>query len=217
MSSHESSEERAMTSSTDTESTQAGTNSANGVAFTMPALHAAAGRELPDQPLVFDIRDLAVYYGTFRAVREVNVPVRAHEITAFIGPSGCGKTTVLRCLNRMNDLIPSARVEGTLLYHGSDLYASSVSAAEVRRRIGMVFQRPNPFPKSIYDNVSFGPRINGVRKKGELDEIVERSLRGAALGTRRRTASRRRRSACPAASSSGCPPPAPSPSSRKRS
>ena len=134
-----------------------------------------------DAPLIFDVQDLAVYYGSFRAVREVNIPIRTQEITAFIGPSGCGKTTVLRCLNRMNDLIPTARVEGRLLYHGLDLYGSNVSAAEVRRRIGMVFQRANPFPKSIYDNVSFGPRINGVRKKGELDDIVERSLRGAAL------------------------------------
>ena len=134
-----------------------------------------------DAPLIFDVQDLAVYCGSFRAVREVNIPIRTQEITAFIGPSGCGKTTVLRCLNRMNDLIPTARVEGRLLYHGLDLYGSNVSAAEVRRRIGMVFQRANPFPKSIYDNVSFGPRINGVRKKGELDDIVERSLRGAAL------------------------------------
>ncbi len=131
--------------------------------------------------VVFQISDLAVYYGSFRAVREVNLAVRQHEITAFIGPSGCGKTTVLRCLNRMNDLIPTARVEGQILYHDTDLYGANVSAAEVRRHIGMVFQRPNPFPKSIYDNVAFGPRINGVRKKAELDDIIERSLRGAAL------------------------------------
>ena len=131
--------------------------------------------------LVFQIKDLAVYYGTFRAVREVELGVRQNEITAFIGPSGCGKTTVLRCLNRMNDLIPSARVEGSIMYHDTDLYGPNVSAAEVRRHIGMVFQRPNPFPKSIYDNVAFGPRINGVRKKAELDDIIERSLRGAAL------------------------------------
>jgi phosphate transport system ATP-binding protein len=131
--------------------------------------------------LVFQIKDLAVYYGTFRAVRDVELGVRQNEITAFIGPSGCGKTTVLRCLNRMNDLIPSARVEGSIMYHDTDLYGPNVSAAEVRRHIGMVFQRPNPFPKSIYDNVAFGPRINGVRKKAELDDIIERSLRGAAL------------------------------------
>ncbi|MSY71555.1 MAG: phosphate ABC transporter ATP-binding protein, partial [Actinobacteria bacterium] len=104
-----------------------------------------------------------------------------NQITAFIGPSGCGKTTVLRCFNRMNDLIPGARVEGTLTYQGIDLYDPQVSAVEVRRRIGMVFQKPNPFPKSIYDNVAYGPRINGVKKKSQLDDIVERSLRNAAL------------------------------------
>ena len=102
-------------------------------------------------------------------------------ITAFIGPSGCGKTTVLRCLNRMNDIIPGARVEGSVRYRGQDLYASTVSPSEVRRHIGMVFQKPNPFPKSIYDNVAFGPRVNGVKKKSNLDDIVEKSLRGAAL------------------------------------
>src|SRR4051812_26564542 len=139
------------------------------------APHTATGTQ------VFRVDDLAVYYGSFRAVRDVALTVREHEITAFIGPSGCGKTTVLRCLNRMNDLIPTARVEGSILYHDVDLYGPNVSAAEVRRHIGMVFQRPNPFPKSVYDNVAFGPRINGTRKKGELDEIVERSLRGAAL------------------------------------
>jgi phosphate transport system ATP-binding protein len=130
---------------------------------------------------MFDISDLAVYYGGFRAVRDVNIPIRRNEITAFIGPSGCGKTTVLRCLNRMNDLVPSARVEGKVMYQGIDLYGSEVSPTEVRRHIGMVFQKPNPFPKSIYDNVAFGPRVNGIRKSSALDEIVERSLRGAAL------------------------------------
>jgi len=130
---------------------------------------------------VFDVRDLAVYYGDFRAVRDVNLEIRQHEITAFIGPSGCGKSTVLRCFDRMNDLIETARVEGTVLYHGIDLYAPEVDAVEVRRRVGMVFQKPNPFPKSIYDNLAFGPRLNGVKKKAELDEIVESSLRRAAL------------------------------------
>ena len=134
-----------------------------------------------DGPAVFETKDLAVTYGPFRAVRDVELSVHRHQITAFIGPSGCGKTTVLRCFNRMNDLIPSARVHGTLLYHGLDLYASDVSATEVRRRIGMVFQKPNPFPKSVYENVAFGPKVNGTRKKGELDDIVERSLRSAAL------------------------------------
>jgi phosphate transport system ATP-binding protein len=130
---------------------------------------------------VFTTRDLSVYYGAFRAVREVNLSIRKNEITAFIGPSGCGKSTVLRCFNRMNDLIPGARVEGTVRYRGVDLYDPAVSAVEVRRRIGMVFQKPNPFPKSIYDNVAYGPRVAGLRNKDRLDEIVERSLRGAAL------------------------------------
>ena len=132
-------------------------------------------------PAVFELRDLEVYYGAFRAVREVNLVLRKNEITAFIGPSGCGKTTVLRCLNRMNDVIPSAKVGGQVLYHGVDLYGEGVSATEVRRRIGMVFQRPNPFPKSIYENVAFGPKVNGVKGKSELDAIVEESLKGAAL------------------------------------
>jgi phosphate transport system ATP-binding protein len=131
--------------------------------------------------IVFETRGLEVYYGNFRAVREVDLNVRKNEITAFIGPSGCGKTTVIRCLNRMNDLIDGARVEGTVNYHGIDLYGSQVDAVEVRRRIGMVFQKPNPFPKSIYDNLAFGPRLNGVKKRGQLDAIVESSLKRAAL------------------------------------
>ena len=135
----------------------------------------------PAQQAVFELKNLEVHYGTFRAVRGVSMVLRKREITAFIGPSGCGKTTVLRCLNRMNDVIPSARVGGQVLYHGVDLYGEAVSATEVRRRIGMVFQRPNPFPKSIYDNVAFGPKVNGVKSKSELDGIVEDSLKGAAL------------------------------------
>ena len=133
-------------------------------------------------PIVYEASDLAVFYGEFKAVRDVNLEVRQHEITAFIGPSGCGKTTVLRCFNRMNDLIDIARVEGTLRYHGVDLYDKAVNPVEVRRRIGMVFQKPNPFPKSIYENIAYGPRLAGLAKKGAaMDEIVERSLRGAAL------------------------------------
>jgi phosphate transport system ATP-binding protein len=131
------------------------------------------------RPVVFDAADLSVYYGAFRAVRDVTLQVHQNEITAFIGPSGCGKSTVLRCFNRMNDLIETARVEGTLTYHGVDLYDPAVNAVEVRRRIGMVFQKPNPFPKSIYDNVAYGPRVAGM--KSGMDEIVERALRGAAL------------------------------------
>ena len=136
----------------------------------------------PDQAVtVFDLQDVDVHYGDFRAVRDVNLHVRKREITAFIGPSGCGKSTVLRCLNRMNDLIETARVGGSVRYLGIDLYGGDIDAVEVRRRIGMVFQKPNPFPKSIYDNLAFGPRISGVRKKSELDDVVESSLRRAAL------------------------------------
>jgi phosphate transport system ATP-binding protein len=131
--------------------------------------------------VVFDARDLSVYYGDFRAIRDVSVQVYRNEITAFIGPSGCGKTTVLRCFNRMNDLIDIARVEGHLSYHGVDLYDKAVNPVEVRRRIGMVFQKPNPFPKSVYDNVAYGPRIAGTKNKAKLDEVVERALHGAAL------------------------------------
>jgi phosphate transport system ATP-binding protein len=133
----------------------------------------------PGHEVVFDVADLSVYYGAFRAVRDVGLQVHRNEITAFIGPSGCGKTTVLRCLNRMNDLIDIARVEGRVTYHGVDLYDREVNPVEVRRRIGMVFQKPNPFPKSIYDNVAYGPRVSGT-KRG-LDDIVEQALRGAGL------------------------------------
>ena len=137
--------------------------------------------QISDTPIVFDCENVEVYYGAFRAVRGVTLAIHAHQITAFIGPSGCGKTTMLRSLNRMHDVIPGARVKGRISYHGIDLYSPEVSATEVRRRIGMVFQKPNPFPKSIYDNIAFGPRINGVRDRAKLDEIIEKSLRGAAL------------------------------------
>ena len=141
-----------------------------------------AGTDLPAANIVFDVEDLAVYYGDFLAVKEVDLEIREHEITASIGPSGCGKTTVLRCFNRMNDLIETARVEGSVEYHGIDLYDPKVDAVEVRRRIGMVFQKPNPFPKSIYDNVAYGPRVAGIAKKGaEMDDLVEKSLSKAAL------------------------------------
>jgi phosphate transport system ATP-binding protein len=130
---------------------------------------------------IFDVRNVSIWYGSFKAVTDVSLPVYEHEVTAFIGSSGSGKSTVLRALNRMNDLVPGARVDGEMKYRGADLYARGVSATAVRRRIGMVFQKPNPFPKSIYDNVAYGPRINGIRNKARLDEIVERSLRGAVL------------------------------------
>ena len=139
----------------------------------------AAVPGVEDREVVFGVSGLSVYYGGFKAVRDITLEVARHEVTAFIGPSGCGKTTVLRCFNRMNDLIEIARVEGGLTYHGLDLYDPQVNPVEVRRRIGMVFQKPNPFPKSIYDNIAFGPRAMGT-KRG-LDEVVERSLKRAAL------------------------------------
>jgi phosphate transport system ATP-binding protein len=129
--------------------------------------------------VVFQASDLSVFYGDFRAVHPLGLTINRNQVTAFIGPSGCGKSTVLRCFNRMNDPIAGARIEGRLTYHGVDLYGDDVNPVEVRRRIGMVFQKPNPFPKSIYDNVAYGPRIAGVRKG--LDDIVERALRQAAL------------------------------------
>ena len=147
------------------------------------ALQKPPGAPVSDTPgvPVFDAKNVSIFYGSFRAVTDVSLSVYQHEITAFIGPSGCGKTTVLRTLNRMNDLVASARVEGDVHYHGVSLYGPDVSATAVRRRIGMVFQKPNPFPKSIYDNVAYGPRINGERSKDKLNEIVEHSLRQAAL------------------------------------
>jgi phosphate transport system ATP-binding protein len=128
---------------------------------------------------VFEVRDLTVFYGDFPALRNVSLDIQRNRITAIIGPSGCGKSTMIRCFNRMNDLISSARVEGEILYHGVDLYGDGVDAVEVRRRIGMVFQKPNPFPKSIFENVAFGPRVLGT--KSGLDDIVENALRQAAL------------------------------------
>lgn len=130
---------------------------------------------------VFTLSDVAVSYSDFMAVSDVNMQIPSHDITAFIGPSGCGKSTILRSLNRTNDLIPGAKVHGNVLYHGHDLYDVKASAVEVRRRIGMVFQKPNPFPKSIYENIAFGPKVNGRPSKSELDNIVEKSLRAAAL------------------------------------
>jgi phosphate transport system ATP-binding protein len=132
-----------------------------------------------ENDVIIELDGVNVFYGDFHAVEDVSLPIRDNEITAFIGPSGCGKSTVLRCLNRMNDLIPSARVEGSIRYHGVDLYGADVDAVQVRRHIGMVFQRPNPFPKSIYDNISFGPKIAGYGD--DMDSLVEESLRRAAL------------------------------------
>jgi phosphate transport system ATP-binding protein len=126
-----------------------------------------------------ELRDLSVFYGNFQAVRNVNLAVERNRITAIIGPSGCGKSTLIRCFNRMNDFIPSFRAEGGVYFEGENLYDSAIDAVEVRRRIGMVFQKPNPFPKSIYDNIAFGVKINGIQ--GKMNDIVENALRGAAL------------------------------------
>ena len=146
--------------------------------------HPAATDGAPPEPKavrepIFQLDDVTVSYGSKPAVRNVTFDIAKREITALIGPSGCGKSTLIRCLNRMNDLIVTARVEGKVIFHGQDLYAPDVDAVEVRKRIGMVFQKPNPFPKSIYDNIAFGPRVLGV--KGDMDEIVERALRRAVL------------------------------------
>jgi len=130
-------------------------------------------------PAVIEVEDLTAYYGGFRALDDVSLQVPERQITALIGPSGCGKSTLLRCLNRMNDLVKTFRIEGRVTYRGIDLYGKGVDPVEVRRRIGMVFQKPNPFPKSIYENVAFGVKVNGI--KGNVGEIVERSLRAAAL------------------------------------
>ncbi len=134
---------------------------------------------IPPGPIELEARALSVLYGESRAVRSISIQIPDRRVVAFIGPSGCGKSTLLRCFNRMNDLIPGARIEGEAMFQGQNLYGPDVDAADVRRRIGMVFQKPNPFPKSIYDNVAFGPRINGYR--GDMDTLVEGSLRRAAL------------------------------------
>jgi phosphate transport system ATP-binding protein len=128
-----------------------------------------------------EAKNLSVYYGKFRALTDINLPVYANKITAIIGPSGCGKSTLLRSFNRMNDLTPSAHLEGEILLDGQSIYSKGVDIVDVRRRVGMVFQRPNPFPKSIYDNVAYGPRLYGIRSRQDLDGIVERSLKRAAL------------------------------------
>ena len=135
----------------------------------------------PNGPVgnAIEAEKMSVFYGDFCAVRDVDLKVPSNKITAIIGPSGCGKSTVLRCFNRMNDLVASARIEGEVLFQGQNIYAGNVDPVEVRRRIGMVFQKPNPFPKTIYENVAWGTRINGFR--GDMDEMVERALRSAAL------------------------------------
>ena len=143
----------------------------------MAAAKTTTSTQLPANAI--EAKNLKVYYGNFLAVRDINLNIKRRKITALIGPSGCGKSTVLRAFNRMNDLVPTARTEGEILFHGTNIYEPKVDAVEVRRRIGMVFQKPNPFPKSIYDNIAWGARINGY--KGNMDQLVEESLRGAAL------------------------------------
>jgi len=137
-----------------------------------------SGNESTDK---MEMRNLSVFYGKFRALAGINITVRSNKITAIIGPSGCGKSTLLRAFNRMNDLTASARMDGEILLDGENINAPGVDVVDVRRRVGMVFQRPNPFPKSIYDNVAFGPRLYGIHRKNDLDEIVEKSLQQAAL------------------------------------
>jgi phosphate transport system ATP-binding protein len=134
---------------------------------------------VPPEEAVFRLRDVGVWYSSKHAISKISMDIPLNRVTALIGPSGCGKSTLLRCLNRMNDLIPGARIEGSVEYHGANIYDRTVDPVEVRRRIGMVFQKPNPFPKTIYENVAFGAKVNGI--KGNMDEIVERSLRQAAI------------------------------------
>jgi len=150
----------------------------SGVTARVPHV-ATTGAAKATAEVVFSVEGLNFHYGSFKALHDVTLTIGRHEVTALIGPSGCGKSTFLRCLNRMNDLIPGARVDGRLDYHGEALYGPGVSPIEVRRRVGMVFQRPNPFPKSIYDNIAFGPRVNGM--KVVMDDVIEESLTRAAL------------------------------------
>ena len=161
------------------------------VSSTLPKVGSVLRMNLPEgqssssanfaNEMIMESVGLQVHYGEFLAVRDVNLTIHKSEITALIGPSGCGKSTIIRCFNRMNDLIPSAKVGGNVFYKGIDLYGPEANSGEVRRRIGMVFQKPNPFPKSIYENVAFGPKVNGKPSKAETDAIVERSLKRAAL------------------------------------
>jgi phosphate transport system ATP-binding protein len=153
-------------------------NALTDVHVPRPVVDHAIEPEAAPEP-VFLVEGMSFHYGEFRALRDIGLDIDRNRITALIGPSGCGKSTFLRCLNRMNDLIPGTRVEGRITYHGQDMYASDVDPIEVRRRIGMVFQKPNPFPKSIFDNVAFGPRINKI--EGDIEGLVEEALRRAAL------------------------------------
>jgi phosphate transport system ATP-binding protein len=140
-----------------------------------------ASAQIAETPAKVRVKDLSFWYGDFNALTGINVDIASHATTAFIGPSGCGKSTFLRCINRMNDLIPGTRVEGLMTLDGADIYGVGVDPVDLRRRVGMIFQQPNPFPQSIFDNVAYGPRLQGIRKKSELDAIVEDSLKRANL------------------------------------
>ena len=143
--------------------------------------HGEERRSLADEPVAIEVQDLQLYYGESKALDDINMIIPRHCVTAFIGPSGCGKSTLLRCFNRMNDLIDNVHIKGKVLLEGQSVYEKSVYVADLRRRIGMVFQKPNPFPKSIYENVAYGLRIQGVKSRRILDEAVEKALHGAAL------------------------------------
>ncbi len=151
--------------------------SMTATATATPGRHGVTGMS----KVTFQVRDLDLFYGKDQALKRISLDIPANKVTAFIGPSGCGKSTLLRCFNRMNDLVDVCRIEGQILLDGEDIYARGVDVAELRRKVGMVFQKPNPFPKSIYENVAYGLRLQGVNNKAVLDEVVERSLRGAAL------------------------------------
>ena len=158
---------------------------------------------------VISAKNLNLWYGDFKALKHISLDVGEREITALIGPSGCGKSTFLKTLNRMNDLVPGVRIEGDVRLKGQDIFARDMELTDLRRRVGMVFQKANPFPMSIYDNITYGPKLHGVRNKAELDELVESSLRGAALWDEVKDRLKKSALACPAASSSACASPAP--------
>lgn len=130
---------------------------------------------------IINVHNLDLWYGETHALHDITMPVVDRKVTSLIGPSGCGKSTLIRCFNRMNDLVPSCRIEGSVTYHEQDIYSKDADPVDIRKKIGMVFQKPNPFPKSIYENVAYGPRIHGINNRAELDRIVEKSLRGAVL------------------------------------
>ena len=159
------------------------------------------------EPIIY-ARNLNLHYGDFHALKDINIDIPEKQITAFIGPSGCGKSTFLKTMNRMQDLVPSVKIEGDLFFRGKDVNSKDVDVTELRRQIGMVWQKPNPFPMSVYDNITYGPKLHGNHSKAELDEIVEKSLRGAALWDELKDRLKKAPWASPAASSSACASPA---------